>query len=56
MQQETLRQMARRLWGNNRRLRHKWFVSVRRLRHQSRTGWIIDRRDYPRMENKEQRA
>ena len=51
--QESLRQMARRLWGNNHKLRHQWLVAVRKLRHQSRTGWIIDQRNYPRMEIKE---
>lgn len=44
MHQESMKAMARRLWGTNRNLRRKWFGAIRTLRHHTRGGWIADRR------------
>jgi hypothetical protein len=53
---QSLKKMARKLWGNNRRLRHQWLTAVQYLRQQSRDGWLHDR-PVSRMETQqEQRA
>ena len=44
MYRESMKQKARRLWGDNRQLRHQWFTAVKYLRRQSRDGWLADRR------------
>jgi len=53
MKSQSLRTMARKLWGNNRRLRHQWLTAVQYLRQHSRDGWLNDRR-VQRMETQQQ--